>query len=135
MEEIRVKRGLAYSAYGYVSINKSHSYFTGYLQTKLESAKEAQELVAKIVKNFVQKGVTQEELDAAKNFLTGSEPLRTETLSQRLNRAFNLYYKGLKQDYPQKELEKIQNLELKDLNNYIKSHKEIIDLSFSIVRK
>ncbi len=135
MEEIRVKRGLAYSAYGYVSINKSHSYFTGYLQTKLESAKEAQELVAEIVKDFVQKGVTQEELDAAKNFLTGSEPLRTETLSQRLNRAFNLYYKGLKQDYPQKELEKIQSLELKDLNNYIKSHKEIIDLSFSIVRK
>ncbi|AXH09754.1 peptidase M16 [Malaciobacter halophilus] len=135
MEEIRVKRGLAYSAYGYVSINKSHSYFTGYLQTKLESAKEAQELVSKIVKDFVKKGVTQEELDAAKNFLTGSEPLRTETLSQRLNRAFNLYYKGLKQDYPQKELEKIQNLKLEELNDYIKSHEEIVDLSFSIVRK
>ncbi len=84
MEEIRVKRGLAYSAYGYVSINKSHSYFTGYLQTKLESAKEAQELVAEIVKDFVQKGVTQEELDAAKNFLTGSEPLRTETIITKI---------------------------------------------------
>lgn len=135
MEEIRVKRGLAYSAYGYVSINKSHSYFTGYLQTKLESAKEAQELVSKIVNDFVKEGVTKEELEAAKNFLTGSEPLRTETLSQRLNRAFNLYYKGLDQDYAQKELDKIQNLKLEDLNNYIKSHFEIKDLSFSIVRK
>ncbi len=135
MEEIRVKRGLAYSAYGYVSINKSHSYFTGYLQTKLESAKEAQKLVVKIVNDFVKEGVTKEELEAAKNFLTGSEPLRTETLSQRLNRAFNLYYKGIEQDYTQKELEKIQNLELEDLNNYIKSHIEIKDLSFSIVRK
>ncbi|RXJ98349.1 peptidase M16 [Arcobacter sp. CECT 8986] len=135
MEEIRVKRGLAYSAYGYVSINKSHSYFTGYLQTKLESAKEAKELVSKIVDEFVQKGVTQDELDSAKNFLLGSEPLRTETLAQRLGRAFNLYYKGLEQDYPKKELEKIQNLKLDDLNDYIKSHKEIINLSFSIVRK
>ncbi|XPV54935.1 MAG: M16 family metallopeptidase [Halarcobacter ebronensis] len=136
MEEIRVKRGLAYTAYGYVSINKSHNYFTGYLQTKLESADEAKELVAEIVKDFVQKGVTQEEFDAAKNFILGSEPLRTETLSQRLNRAFTLFYRGLDRfDHSQKELEKIQSSELDDLNEYIKSHKEIINLSFSIVRK
>ncbi|AXH12310.1 M16 family metallopeptidase [Halarcobacter bivalviorum] len=135
MEEIRVKRGLAYSAYGYVSINKSHNYFTGYLQTKLESADEAKELVSKIITDFVKDGVTQVELDAAKNFLLGSEPLRTETLSQRLNRAFTLFYKGLDFNHTQKELEKIENLKLEDLNTYIKSHDEIKNLSFSIVRK
>ena len=135
MEEIRVKRGLAYSAYGYISQNKSHSYFTGYLQTKLESADEAISLVSSIVDDFVKNGVTKDELKAAQNFLAGSEPLRTETLSQRLNRAFTLYYRGLKLDYSKKELEKIENLKLKDLNNYIKSHKEIKELSFSVVRK
>lgn len=135
MEEIRVKRGLAYSAYGYVSINKSHNYFTGYLQTKLESADEAKALVLKIVNEFVNEGVTKEELEAAKNFILGSEPLRTETLSQRLNRAFTLFYRGLDFDHTQKELEKIQNLNLEDLNSYIKAHDEIKNLSFSIVRK
>ena len=135
MEEIRVKRGLAYSAYGYISINKSYSYFNGYLQTKNESAKEAEELVKTLVKDFVKNGVTKEELKAAKNFLTGSEPLRSETLSQRLNKSFLQYYRGLDQDYSQKELEKIQNLKLKDLNEYIKSHNEINNLTFSIVRK
>ncbi|QKJ23106.1 peptidase, M16 family [Poseidonibacter lekithochrous] len=135
MEEIRVKRGLAYSAYGYVSINKSHSFFSGYLQTKNETAKEAQHLVNELVAQFVKKGVTQDELDAAKNFLTGSEPLRSETLSQRLNRAFTLYYRGLEQDHSTLELEKIQDLKLDDLNEYIKSHKEINNLTFSIVRK
>ena len=135
MEEIRVKRGLAYSAYGYISLNKSYSYFTGYLQTKLESANEAKNLVEKLVNDFVKDGVTQEELDSAKKFLLGSEPLRTETLSQRLNRAFTLFYKGLSQDYNKKELEKIENLKLEDLNKYIKSHTEIKKLSFSIVRK
>ena len=135
MEEIRVKRGLAYSAYGSISINKSHSYFSGYLQTKNESAVEAQKLVNEIIANFVEKGVTQEELSAAKNFLTGSEPLRSETLGQRLNRAFTLYYRGLEPDYSKKELEKIQALELDDLNKYIKSHDEINNLTFSIVRK
>ena len=135
MEEIRVKRGLAYSAYGSISINKSYSYFNGYLQTKNESANEAKHLVAQLVEEFVNNGVTQEELTAAKNFLTGSEPLRSETLSQRLTNAFTLYYRGLEADYSQKELEKIQNLELKDLNEYIKSHNEINNLTFSIVRK
>ncbi len=135
MEEIRVKRGLAYSAYGSISINKSHSYFNGYLQTKNESADEAKKLVAELIEDFVKNGVTNEELSAAKNFLTGSEPLRSETLSQRLSRAFTLYYRGLAPDYSQKELERIQNLELKDLNEYIKSHNEINNLTFSIVRK
>jgi zinc protease len=135
MEEIRVKRGLAYSAYGSISINKSHSYFNGYLQTKNETASEAEKLVSQIVAQFVENGVTKEELDAAKNFLTGSEPLRNETLSQRLNRAFTLYYRGLSPDYSLKELEKIQNLQLDDLNTYIKSHNEINNLTFSIVRK
>ena len=135
MEEIRVKRGLAYSAYGSISINKSHTYFNGYLQTKNESSDEAKDLVKQLVAQFVKDGVTQEELTAAKNFLTGSEPLRSETLSQRLNSAFTLYYRGLEQDYSKKELEKIQNLKLEDLNSYIKSHNEINDLTFSIVRK
>ncbi len=135
MEEIRVKRGLAYSAYGSISINKSHSYFNGYLQTKNESANEAKKLVGELIEDFVKNGVTVEELNAAKNFLTGSEPLRSETLSQRLNRAFTLYYRGLEPDYSQKELEKIQNIKLEDLNEYIKSHSEINNLTFSIVRK
>lgn len=135
MEEIRVKRGLAYSAYGYISVNKSHTYFTGYLQTKLESAKEAQELVQELIHEFVKKGVTQKELESAKKFLLGSEPLRTETLSQRLNRAFTYYYRGLGANFAELELEKIGKVELEELNNFIKSHQEIEQLSFSIVRK
>jgi len=135
MEEIRVKHGLAYSAYGYIKNQKSHSNFSGYLQTKLDNTQKAKKMVIKIIKEFVKNGITQKELDAAKNFLSGSEPLRTETFSQRLNRAFHLYYKGLPFDYPQKELDMIQKLKLEDINKFIKSHKEIEKLSFSIVTK
>ena len=134
MEEIRVKRGLAYSAYGNILVNKSHSYFSGYLQTKNENSEEAVKLVEDIVEEFIKNGVTKDELQAAKNFLSGSEPLRTETLSQRLNRAFMLYYRGLEQDYPQMELDKISSLDLDDLNAFIKSHDEIKNITFSIVR-
>ncbi len=135
MEEIRVKNGLAYSAYGYFSINKSYSCFSGYLQTKLENEEKAKDLVVKTIHNFVENGATLEELESAKKFLSGSEPLRTETFSQRLGLAFNLFYKGLEQEYPKKELQMIDALTLDDLNSFIKSHKEILNLSFSIVTK
>ncbi len=135
MEEIRVKRGLAYSAYSNININKSYSSFSGYLQTKNESYKEARDIVISLVEEFVKNGVTKEELEAAKNFLSGSEPLRTETLAQRLNRAFMLDFRRLSQDYPKMEIEKIQNLTLEDLNSYIKTHTELNNLTFFVVRK
>ena len=135
MEEIRVKNGLAYSAYGHTSINKTHTYFTGYLQTKLDNETKAKELVKKTIEDFVTNGATQEELDGAKKFLSGSEPLRSETFSQRLGLALNLYYKGLDQSYPKQELEMIEHLTLEELNSFIRSHKEILNLSFSIVTK
>ncbi|MRI82858.1 MAG: peptidase M16 [Nitratiruptor sp.] len=135
MEEIRVKRGLAYSAYSFARVNKSHSYFTGYLQTKVENQEEARKLVQQIVEEFVQKGASQEELDAAKQFILGSEPLRNETLSQRLSRAFNEFYSGRPIGYSQKELEQIQSLTLQELNRFIKSHPEMTRLSYSIVTR
>lgn len=135
MEEIRVKRGLAYSAYMRFNVNKSNSYAFGYLQTKLESQKEAVEVVKEVVSGFVKDGVSQKELDDAKKFILGSEPLRNETLSQRLSRAFDEYYKGLPLGYHKDELELIKNLKLKDINEFIKNHSEIEKLSFSIVTK
>ena len=135
MEEIRVKNGLAYSVYAHFTHKKSHSNFTGYLQTKLENTQKAKDMVNSIVEDFVKNGITKEELESAKLFLGGSEPLRTETFSQRLSRAFNLYYKGLPFDYSKKELELINKLSVEDLNLFIKQHNEISNITFSIVTK
>ena len=133
MEEVRVKRGLAYSAYGRIVLNKSSSYFSGYLQTKLESQNEALDVVKSVIDDFVKKGATQQELDDAKMFLLGSEPLRNETLSQRLGRAFNEYYKGLGLGYAKKQLELIEKLTLEDLNAFIEKHPEITKLTVAII--
>ncbi|WP_201333512.1 pitrilysin family protein [Nitratiruptor sp. YY09-18] len=133
MEEIRVKRGLAYSAYSLGRINKSHSYFTGYLQTKIESQEEAKKLVKEVIAEYVKNGATKKELESAKKFILGSEPLRNETLPQRLSRAFNEFYAGKPLGSSKEDLKKIESLTLDQLNNYIKKHPEITKLSFSIV--
>lgn len=133
MEEVRVKRGLAYSAYMRVNAGGAAEYTSGYLQTKLENKDEAIRVVKEVIKEFVNNGVSEEELNAAKAFLLGSEPLREESLSQRLNAKFLNYFRDLPLDNHKRELEQIKELKLDELNAYIKSHKEILELSFSVV--
>jgi len=135
MEEVRVKRGLAYSAYARFDVAKSCSYFSGYLQTKLESAEEAKEVVMTVVASFVAEGMTQEELNAAKQFLVGSEPLRNETLQQRMGNAFHEYYNNQPQGYRRQELERTEAIGLEQINRFIASHPEIAQMSFAIIKQ
>ncbi len=133
MEEIRVKRGLAYSAYANFSISRTASYFSGHLQTKLDSANEAKKVVKELLSDFVANGITEEELESAKQFLQGSEPLRTETLQQRLGRAFNEFYSDRELGYGKRELELISSIKLDEINSFIRQHQKISKLSFFTV--
>ncbi len=133
MEEVRVKRGLAYSAYGRIHIEHSRQEFSGYLQTKNENKDEAIKVVKEVVRDFVENGITNEELTQAKKFILGSEPLRNESLAQRLQTAFKEVYSDFELGSLKQELKLIEKLSLKDLNEFIKSHDEINKLSFAIV--
>ncbi len=133
LEEVRVKRGLAYSASMYLDSRASKQYAFGYLQTSLKNEKEAVKIVKEVVSEFVKNGITKEELEEAKKYLLGSAPLKSETLSQRLGVAFMNYYNGLPLDFQKQVLDEISTLELESVNNYIKKHAEITELTFAIV--
>ena len=135
MEEIRVKRGLTYGVYASLRLTKAASYLSGFMQTKLSTQDEAIELIQNVVDTFVKDGITQKELDDTKKFLLGSEPLRTETLSQRLNRAYNDYYYGRPLDFSKVQLKKIESVTLDEVNKFIKAHTELLDITYSIVTK
>ncbi len=135
MEEIRVKRGLTYGVYSSFRRTKPVSYLSGYMQTKLSTQDEAKDLIQEVVDTFVKEGITQKELDDTKKFLLGSEPLRTETLSQRLHRAYNDYYYGRPLDFSKEQLKKIESVTLDEVNAFIKAHTELSDITFSIVTK
>jgi predicted Zn-dependent peptidase len=135
MEEIRVKRGLTYGVYASLRRTKSVSYMSGYLQTKLSTQDEAMQLIQEVVDTFIAKGITQDELDRAKQFLVGSEPLRTETLSQRLNRAYNEFYYERPLGFSKEQLKKLEAVSLEEMNAFIASHKELSNITFSVVTK
>ncbi len=79
MNEVREKRGLAYSVYSYFMPMQQPGAFQIGLQTKKEQADEALRLVRATVNSFVEKGVTEKELQAAKDNIIGGFPLRIDS--------------------------------------------------------
>jgi zinc protease len=82
MDEIREKRGLAYSAYSYFMPAGDAGPFQAGLQTKKESTTEAVGLLRKTILNYIEKGPTEAELKAAKQNLIGGFPLRIDSNSK-----------------------------------------------------
>jgi len=79
MEEVREKRGLAYSVYSYFMPLKQPGIFQIGLQTKKEQADEALQLVRKTLSEFIEQGPTEKELQAAKDNIIGGFPLRIDS--------------------------------------------------------
>ena len=79
MNEVREKRGLAYSVYSYFMPLKQPGAFQIGLQTKKEQADEALQLVRNTLAEFIAKGVTEKELLAAKQNIVGGFPLRIDS--------------------------------------------------------
>ncbi|MGB8517117.1 MAG: pitrilysin family protein, partial [Gallionella sp.] len=79
MNEVREKRGLAYSVYSYFMPLKQTGAFQIGLQTKKEQANDALQLVRKTVADFVANGPTEKELLAAKQNIVGGFPLRIDS--------------------------------------------------------
>jgi len=78
-EEVRQKRGLAYSAYSYFSPKLQEGPFVVGMQTQAAQAKDALEIVRKTVREFVAQGPTAKELAAAKKNIVGGFPLRIDS--------------------------------------------------------
>jgi zinc protease len=78
-EEIRQKRGYAYSAYSYFNPLLEEGPFQIGVQTKTEQAEEALKVAQDTLATFVAEGPTQQELDAAKQNIIGGFPLRIDS--------------------------------------------------------
>lgn len=81
-EEVREKRGLAYSAYSYFSPLFRKGAFTMGLQTRNDQTQKAVSVMLKTLRDFIANGPTDKELDAAKKNITGGFVMRFDTNSK-----------------------------------------------------
>lgn len=78
-EEVRQKRGLAYSAYSYFSPQQVPGPFVIGMQTRRDQAEEALAVTRKTLREFVSNGPTEKELLAAKQNIVGGFPMRIDS--------------------------------------------------------
>ena len=84
-EEVREKRGLVYSVYSYFMPMAELGPFQIGLQTKKEQADEALKVVNQTLAKFMQNGVTEKELKAAKDNIIGGFPMRIDSNAKILD--------------------------------------------------
>jgi zinc protease len=79
MQEVREKRGMAYSVYSYFIPMQQPGAFQIGLQTRKDQADEAIQLVNKTLRDFIERGVSEKELFAAKQNIINGFPLRIDS--------------------------------------------------------
>jgi zinc protease len=110
VEEIRNKRGLAYSVASYFDPGKYPGSFQIALQTKNASAREAIDLSIHEMERIQKELVSEKELEGAKKYLIGSFPMRFDTQGKLVNFLTQVEYYGLGLDYPEKYPSLIQSI-------------------------
>lgn len=119
-EEVREKRGLAYSVYSYFMPMSQLGPFQIGLQTKKEQADEALALVKDTVQQFVDKGVTEKELAAAKDNLIGGFPLRIDSNSKILEYLNMIGFYKLPLDYLDSFNQHVSEVTVQQINDAFK---------------
>ena len=119
-EEVREKRGLVYSVYSYFMPMGELGPFQIGLQTKKEQAGDALKVVNETVAKFMQNGVTEKELKAAKSNIIGGFPMRIDSNNKILDYLSIIGFYQLPMSYLDdfnKQIAKVTTTQIKDAFN------------------
>lgn len=120
MEEVREKRGLAYSVYTYIQPYQHTSLLQGSVATKNESMAESLSIIRAELTKMADNGPTPEDLVAAKDYLTGSYALRFDTNSKIASQLLGLQMEGFGTDYVDKRNKIIEAITMDDVKRVAK---------------
>ena len=112
--EIREKRGLAYSIGTFLQPLDRAGLLVGSTSVRNDKVAESIDIIEREIKRMAAEGPTQDELDKAKSFLTGSFLLRFDTSSKISSQVLALQLDSLGIDYFDKRNDLIRAVTLDD---------------------
>ena len=134
-EEVREKRGLAYSIYSYLSPYRYAAIYAGNVATENKSMARSLDVIKGELKRMGDKGPSAEELKNAKRYLTGSYPLRFDTSSKIASQLLWIQIEDLGLDYIDTRNDKIEEVTLVDIRRVAKRLLHADGLIVTIVGK
>ncbi|MBK5950665.1 peptidase M16 [Rhodobium orientis] len=132
-EEVREKRGLAYSVYTYLAPMDHAGIFLGGTATRSGRADETLKLIRAEIRRMAEEGPTAEELEKAKKYLIGSYPLRFDASSKIAEALVAIQQEDLGIDYIDKRNDLIEAVTLEDVKRAAKRVLAGGDLTISVV--
>jgi zinc protease len=131
--EVREKRGLAYSVYSYLVPLQHAGVVLGGVATENSRVAQSIELIRAEWKRMHDEGPTQDELDKAKTYLTGSFPLQFDSTGRIAATLVDIQQNHLGIDYLQKRNAIIEGVTLGDAKRVARRLLDPDALSFSVV--
>ena len=115
-DQVREKRGLAYSVYSQLYPLDHASLLIGAAGTANESVLETITLIRELWRDMGANGVTEKELADAKTFITGSFPLRFTSSGRIASMLIGMQLENLGIDYLERRNSFIEAVTLEDAN-------------------
>ncbi len=115
MEEVREKRGLAYSVHSNLFPYRHGAVFIGNVATKNEAVGQSLDVIESELRRVAEQGPTEEELTDAKSYLTGAYALRFESSSSIANQLLWIQIEELGIDYVNRRNELLEAVTLDDI--------------------
>ena len=135
MEEVREKRGLAYSVHSNLFPYQHGAVFVGNVATQNERVGQSLEVIESELRRLAEEGPSAEELAGAKSYLTGAYALRFESSSSIANQLLWIQIENLGIDYIGRRNELIEEVSLDDIRRVAKRLIEADRLITTIVGK
>lgn len=115
MHEVREKRGLTYGIYSYLLPKDHAEVYLGSVASGNDSIAEAVSVVRDEWQKMATGGVTEDELEAAKKYLTGAYPLRFDGNAQIANIMVGMQMQDLPIDYINTRNDQVNAVTLEDI--------------------
>lgn len=122
MNEIREKRGLAYSVSSYFIPAKYSGFFSASMQTKKEQSAQAVQLLNQTIGEFAKSGPTDEEIIAAKSNLVNGFALRIDSNNKLLENVANIAWNDLPLNTLDTWTTQIQKVTKEDIQRVFKKY-------------
>jgi zinc protease len=129
-DEIREKKGLAYSAYSYFTKMKSNGFFMMRMQTKNDQALEAKNIALQTLKNFRNNAIDTQKLQDGKDNIIGGFALETASNANILTYLSIIGFYDLPLDYLSSFTDKIKDISAQDIQN---AYERLIDMDKLII--
>ncbi len=133
MKTLRIEKGLTYGIYTSLSSGEHLQTWGGGGQTKNESAGEFIQGIKDEMEDFVENGVTEEELADAKAYLTGSYPLGFDSNAKIASQMMGVRQDEPGIDYFDLRNDKVRAVTLEDVNRVAKEYLNPEDYLFVAV--